>query len=418
MKRFSEIVPLALLLGLLVPISSPLPAGAGPLSHCEPDGLQESGAIYRICMPSIFPWNGDLVIWAHGYVAFNEPVAIPEDQLCLPDGPCIPDIVNTLGFGFATTSYSTNGLAVLQGIEDVVDLVDLFAESQGEPDRVYLVGASEGGLITVLAVEQHPDLFDGGVATCGPIGDFQRQIDYFGDFRAVFDFFFPNLLPGSPTEVPEVLINNWEAYYQQVVMPIVFNPANKGKLDQLLKVAHVPFDKKDPDTIETSVSDALWYNIFATNDAVEKLGGQPFDNQGRRYRGSNNDFLLNLLIERIDADQTARDEIDVNYQTSGELISPLVTLHTTKDQQVFFAHEWLYRKKVRDAGSRALHTNISARRYGHCNFKLSEVLLSFALLVNKVTAEPLEGVEAVLTDPKDLKAFLKQEKKLKIRRRR
>jgi pimeloyl-ACP methyl ester carboxylesterase len=351
-------------------------------------------------------------------VAFNEPVAIPEDQLCLPDGPCIPDIVNTLGFGFATTSYSTNGLAVLQGIEDVVDLVDLFAESQGEPDRVYLVGASEGGLITVLAVEQHPDLFDGGVATCGPIGDFQRQIDYFGDFRAVFDFFFPNLLPGSPTEVPEVLINNWEAYYQQVVMPIVFNPANKGKLDQLLKVAHVPFDKKDPDTIETSVSDALWYNIFATNDAVEKLGGQPFDNQGRRYRGSNNDFLLNLLIERIDADQTARDEIDVNYQTSGELISPLVTLHTTKDQQVFFAHEWLYRKKVRDAGSRALHTNISARRYGHCNFKLSEVLLSFALLVNKVTAEPLEGVEAVLTDPKDLKAFLKQEKKLKIRRRR
>jgi pimeloyl-ACP methyl ester carboxylesterase len=416
MRRFSKMGRLGFLVGLLISLSSP--AAAGPLSHCEPDRLQQSGAVYRICMPPPRLWNGDLVIWAHGYVAFNEPVAIPQDQLCLPEGPCIPDIVNALGFGFATTSYSTNGLAVLQGIEDVIDLVELFAESQGEPDHVYLVGASEGGLITALAVEQHPDVFDGGIAACGPIGDFNRQIDYFGDFRAAFDYFFPGLVPGSPTEVPEALINDWEAYYAQVVMPVVFDPANKGKLDQLLKVAHVPFDKNDPETVKTSVGDALWYNVFALNDAVEKLGGQPFDNRGRRYRGSKNDFLLNLLIERVRADQTALDEIDAHYQTSGELISPLVTLHTTKDQQVPFVHERLYRRKVRDAGAQALHTNIIARRYGHCNFKLSEVILSFAVLVNKVTAEPLEDVDAVLTDPKDLKAFLKQEKKFQIRRRR
>src|SRR5262245_58858423 len=77
---------------------------------CEPDGVQASGAIYRICMPAV--WNGDLVLYAHGYVGAGEPVAIPENQLSLPDGTSVPGIVNALGFAFATTSYSTNGLAV------------------------------------------------------------------------------------------------------------------------------------------------------------------------------------------------------------------------------------------------------------------------------------------------------------------
>ena len=26
---------------------------------CDPDGVQDSGAIYRICMPAFPPWNGD-----------------------------------------------------------------------------------------------------------------------------------------------------------------------------------------------------------------------------------------------------------------------------------------------------------------------------------------------------------------------
>ena len=145
--------------------------------NCEPDGTQTSGAVYRICMPPNWWYNGDLVIYAHGYVAPYEPVAIPEDQLCLPDnGPCLPDIINVLGYGFATTSYSTNGLAVQQGVADVVDLVNVFAQTHGQPNHVYLVGVSEGGLVTALTTEQYPNIFDGGVAACGPVGQLLRQL--------------------------------------------------------------------------------------------------------------------------------------------------------------------------------------------------------------------------------------------------
>jgi poly(3-hydroxybutyrate) depolymerase len=144
--------------------------GAHAESICDPDGIQASGSIYRICMPAA-GYNGVLVVWAHGSQDAGTPVSIPEDQLCFGD-LCLAEIVNELGFAFATSSYSKTGLAVLEGKADLVDLVRLFAKHKGQPRKVYLVGASEGGIITALALEQHPDVFDAGLAACGPIGDF------------------------------------------------------------------------------------------------------------------------------------------------------------------------------------------------------------------------------------------------------
>ena len=74
------------------------------LQSCE-DGYQDSGAVYRICMPPAGNWNGDLLVYAHGYVAFNRPVEIPEDQMVVPGTSLtIDQVANTLGYGFATTS--------------------------------------------------------------------------------------------------------------------------------------------------------------------------------------------------------------------------------------------------------------------------------------------------------------------------
>ena len=104
--------------------------------------------------------------------------------------------MNSLGFAFATTSYSVNGTAIRQGLADVVDLVSVFKNEKGPVGKVYLTGASEGGLITTLATEQRPDLFAAGLAACGPTGSFPGQVNYFGDFRAVFDYFYPGLVAG------------------------------------------------------------------------------------------------------------------------------------------------------------------------------------------------------------------------------
>ncbi|MFQ5340709.1 MAG: alpha/beta hydrolase family protein [Anaerolineae bacterium] len=381
---------------------APAPVGAtevattvGAASTCE-DGQQSSGALYRICMPASDAWNGDLVVFAHGYVAPDDPLEIPEDQMKLPGGMSMPEIANRLGFAFATTSYSTNGLAIREGVADVHDLVGVFTQTHGQPSRVYLVGGSEGGIVTALAVEQYPDVFDGGLAACGPVGDFRRQANYWGDFRVVFDYFFPDLIPGSPIDVPQEVMDNWDSVYVPAIQDAI--QANPRATDQLLRVTHAATDRYHPDSVKATILGLLWYNVFATNDGITKLQGQPFDNSHRVYYGSYNDWRLNRQVQRFNADQSALDEIEAYYQTSGRLTSPLVTLHNTGDPFVPYWHEPLYRWKAFWNGSSLKHSNVPALRYGHCNFNLVEGVAAFAVLYLKVTGSDLLGVEAVLPD--------------------
>jgi hypothetical protein len=352
-------------------------------SACAPDGLQASGAVYRICMPALTTWNRELVIYAHGYVAFNEPIAIPEDQLKLPGGPSIAEIVNSLGYAFATTSYSTNGLAIQQGINDVVDLAALFASLHGDPSRIYLAGPSEGGIITVLAVERYPEIFDGGLSACGPVGDFPSQINYWGDVRVTFDYFFPNVLPGSAIEVPAEVIENWESIYEPRVRAQI--ATHSIRRDQWMAVADIPRNLLSLDETVDSLTQLLWYGVFATNDGVEKLNGQPFDNSQRIYSGSINDSLLNYVVARYAADSSAIQEMQTNYQTTGNVARPLVMLHTT-DPLIPLWHEGIFALKVTEMQRESFVTSLTfPGRYGHCNFDAARVLLGFLVLVHQVT---------------------------------
>lgn len=352
-------------------------------STCAPDGKQASGAIYRICMPQPSCYNGNLVIYAHGYVDAYQPVAIPEDQLTLPDGTNLPKLINNLGFAFATTSYSRNGLAVLEGVKDIRDLVKIFKARNGSVDKVYVVGPSEGGLITAKSIETYPGVYSGGLAACGPVGNFRSQVNYLGDFRVVLDYLFPGLIPGKSTRVPQAVIDNWTKVYEPRIRKAV-----KEKPDlaaELIRVAKVPI-ALNPDNIEDAIIKVAWYSVFATNDARQQLGGQPFDNIGKWYFGSSNDFQLNVKIERVAAEPAAIVSLQ-KYETSGLLAAPLVTLHTTGDQIIPYWHEFLYRQKVEQTGSGEKHINLPAFRYGHCEFNLTEVLLGFLLVLIQTTGQ-------------------------------
>ncbi|MEZ4662430.1 MAG: hypothetical protein R2911_33175 [Caldilineaceae bacterium] len=125
----------------------------------------------------------------------QEPLA---PQTTLPDGTSIPDTVGLLGYTFAATSMRTNGLNVKDGIQDIVDLINEYVAQKGQPDRIYLLGVSQGALTATLVAEQHPELISGALAACGPYGDFQREADYLTDFRVLFDYFFPDAIAAQP----------------------------------------------------------------------------------------------------------------------------------------------------------------------------------------------------------------------------
>ncbi len=339
--------------------------------------------------------------------------------MCVNDF-CLPEIVNGLGFAFATNSYSKTGLAVLQGKDDIVDLVKIFAAQHGQPQKVYLVGASEGGLITALNLEQHPDVFAAGVAACGPVGDFPYQINYFGDSRVTFDYFFPNLIPGDPFDPSPGLMANWSDYYESTVKPIVFDPANRHRLDQWVAVAHLPFDAGNYlATVEVSVRDVLRYSVVNVKDAEATIGGFPFDNAFRLYSGSDNDFLLNIFVRRASADPAAVAEMQASYNTTGVLTRPLITLHTLRDQQVPYFHEQIYFLKTLFSGSLLMrHLGIPIDRFEHCNFTKEEALFSFAvmLLYDGILSE-VSGTASFLTAP-ELAAFESRAKTARLPNRR
>ena len=344
---------------------------------CE-DGLQESGATYRICMPAI--WNGKLLVYAHGYVAPNRPLGITDDQLGVPGSPTVDELANGLGFAFVTSGFRTNGLAIQEGIADLVDAVAIFSAAKGEPSQILLAGVSEGGAIAALAIERHPEIFDGGLAMCGPYGNFREQIDYFGDFRIVFDYFFPTVMPPSAVDIPPSLLDSWEtSYFTDTVQPVITATVNITAVSELLTVTNAAFDENDPTTRIATIEELLWYNVFATNDATIKLGGQPFTNRDRIYTGSADDNQLNQSVARYAADQSALEALTA-YETTGNLIRPLITLHTTGDPVVPYWHTTQYRAKIVAAGRSAFHEQIAYENYGHCQFTSAIILNAFSRL--------------------------------------
>ena len=359
------------------PPSEPPPdQGQPPEPGCS-DGSLEHGALYRICFPAT--WNGDLVLYAHGYVATNRALALPDDRI---GSQSASDLVNELGYAFASTSYRANGLVAPDAVDDLLELADTITRRyQPDPSRTVIVGFSEGGLVATLAAERHPDRFAGALAACGPIGNFRSQLDYIGDFRVVFDYLFPGVLPGTAVDVPQSLRDRWENLYSAAV--VVALAANPAAARNLIAVTGAAVSGTDVASIAETTIGLLWYNVFGTEDAQQRLGGQPFDNGSRVYSGSSDDEALNAGVSRFTADSAALNRLQ-DFETTGELKVPLVTLHTSSDPIVPFSQSTLYGAKADDAGATARLTQTSVERHGHCNFQVPEVLGAFTTLWDKI----------------------------------
>lgn len=369
---------------LLIVVGAAAPAQAsvisvGGSSSCQ-TGAFGSGALWQICVPAT-GWNGRLIVFAHGYVRPGQPLAIPSAQLS--DGADLATATQRLGYAYATTSYRRNGLAIEEGGADIRELVDAFPALSGHtPDHTYLIGVSEGGLIATKLAEQSPERFSGVLAACAPIGDFRRQLDYFTDFRVLFDYFFPGTIPPSPINIPQQVIDTWDVPNTGASTVSLALLINTAQTQQLLSTAAATLQSSiGSSDMLTGTIDVLTYNIYSTNDAIAQLGGNPYDNMARTYSGSSDDAKLNGSngAQRYSASQGALDSIAAHYQTSGDVRIPFVTLHTTGDEIVPIWHEDLYLAKARAAGHH-IH-QIAVQRSGHCNFTAAEVVDAFSLLL-------------------------------------
>ena len=319
---FGAVVALALLL--------PAAAVAQPLIQPGPcvDGDLPHGAKSKICVP-VTGWNGQLVLDAHGYVDVYQ----PKDFYHLDFGVVnLPFLVQSQGFAFATTTYRQNGLAILEG-----------RTTCSTSSRVHRPGMARrcGPLLPAhpKAAGRHAparavsELFSSGLAACAPVGSFRGQVNYVGDFRVLFDYFFRNTVPGTVDNVPPDVVPNWLTYTAPRSLRSFRPTPRRARAD-----AHVRrgLRSRQPGHDRTNDPDVLYYNVFGGTDAEIKLGGNPYGNRLRWYSGSSNDLRLTVRVGRYSASPTALAVI-TQYQTSGHLTRPLVTLHTRGDEVIPFA---------------------------------------------------------------------------------
>jgi poly(3-hydroxybutyrate) depolymerase len=115
-------------------------------------------------------------MWAHGLAGTGLELEV--------DNHPLPALLIPLGYAWAASSYSRNDYDICNGVHDTHVLVSRFNALVGKPSRVFMTGASMGGHITVVSIEQYPNTYDAALPICGALADYEL-FDYFLDFNAV-----------------------------------------------------------------------------------------------------------------------------------------------------------------------------------------------------------------------------------------
>jgi pimeloyl-ACP methyl ester carboxylesterase len=385
------------------PANTTTSPGSGPWARVV-TGETGPGSLYALYIPR--DWNGDAIYFAHGVRPPLDPITLDLNQDNFFE---VRDAVGAEGYAFAYSSFSENGLAIKDGAQRTHQLRGLLtSELKGQPKRSFLAGYSLGALVTLDLAERFPGEYDGLLAMCGMVGGTPRQIQFIGDVRALFDFFYPGVLPGNVTSVsgPPLTQDEVQAL---VVAAISANPFGMFAIASASQtpLAYAPFGSlTDPSspasrTLAQSLIVALYYQLLAAPDVMGRTHGHsPYDNRHTVYTLGTSvipdpgitAFLESLItganagVTRYDSPPDARNYLDNYYSPTGRLQIPVVSVHNAWD---YLApepvHEPAFHDIVKSAGALDMLLQRTVPNYGHCNFDTPIVVGSFQTLVNWVT---------------------------------
>lgn len=339
------------------------------------EGSFGPGAVYAIYRPE--NWNGDLIVYAHGFIDPAAPIALPTNDQFEPTR----DALLGLGYAVAYSSFSENGLAIKDAAQRTHQLSGMFVRHFGQPERTYLMGHSIGGLAVINLAERFPKQYDGVLAMCGTIGGSQAQVDYIANVRILFDLFYPNALPGTVADASA------DVDLSQVVIPAVI-AAISGDPNGALAIASItqtPVPFTNGSQLVESFVRAIGFNFRGFEDVLGRTHQHlPFDNSETVYTSAVLQApvlaFVNAGAERYETTPDAAMYLQHFYQPTGDLEIPVLTLHNAFDPVAPIFHEALYATAVAEAGASDLLVQQTALSYGHCVFGVDRMVGAFAAL--------------------------------------
>ena len=356
-----------------------------------------SGAGYQIEVPE--NWNGGLVVWAHGFRGTGLELTVdmhPLRNLLIPSG-----------YAWAASSYDRNDYDIASGVKSTLALIKRFNGLVGKPSQILMTGASMGGHITGVIIEQYPQLFDGAMPICGVMGDYDL-FDYFLDFNLAAQ----QIGVGGST-------------YPIDPIPYLFGtvPAIKTSLENSaggwptdLNIDGMNFkslveiqsggDRPNFDEAWTfwntfpengsGVPGNFLFDLAVGDGSLPRAPGSAVDNIGTVYQFDTDPDLtdeeeeLNQLIFRIAAQpQTRRKQGLAQVPTiTGDIDVPVLTLHNLGDLFVPVLNQVAYASRVFENGKKDLLVQRAIRGVGHCGFTGIELATAFLDLAAWVDGAP------------------------------
>jgi pimeloyl-ACP methyl ester carboxylesterase len=334
-------------------------------------------AVYEIEVPN--KWNGSLVLYAHGFAGFGTEVSVQQ-----PPAAMRVSLIDQ-GYAWAASSYSENGYTPGIGADDTLALKRKFEQDIGKPKFTYIAGASMGGNVAVLLMEQYPNEFDGGFSMCGAV-DGEGIIDYLTSWTAVAEF-----LSGISFTAPENASNLGTILLTQ--LPKTFGPpdAPTQKGQQFASVVRNLTGGPRPFFLEGFKEQyVVNFGLVISDPQRKTLAAAAATNVGVTYSVDQSLALtneaLNAGVRRYAADPALRNAATHPdaVETSGKISKPLLTIHGLGDLFVPISQEQAYRAKVDAAGDGDFLVQRAIRSAGHCKFSDAEIKAGFADLVGWV----------------------------------
>jgi pimeloyl-ACP methyl ester carboxylesterase len=352
-------------------VSAQTTATQGP-GYMRIDG-EIRGAFFILVQPDA--WNGDLVVLLRGGgVSAGDPVSPPESLFPLAEALAVQ------GYGVAMSSYRSNGFAVSDGIIDSRIAEAQFTSHFGRPLDTFLWGFSMGTHIQQHYLERQPSQYAGGLSVCGSLGGATLAWTTFVHKRAIFDYFFPGVLPGSALSTPTLTSNQFITDYVPLIAGAILADLPRAIEMTGVEQFHYRFTGNVGELIDAVVLSVAIGTLDGA-DLVERAHGIPVDTSATVYSGASDDAALNAGIDRFTADPNAAAYLAAT-DPNGRLIRPILEIHNRVDPIVpLDLHREAYLDILAQTGNTDLVVFREVDRYGHCELTPEELFQAFGDLV-------------------------------------
>ena len=321
------------------------------------------GASYLIEVPA--SWQGGLVVFAHGIQRGPGPGAVAAP----------PMATHILGQGHAwiASGYRAREYQPHLFIDDLIALRELFLKEIGQPRWAIIYGQSMGGHIVVASLEQHPALYQGGLAECGLV-DGISIADYLTAYTAAAELISGVPMLDAPDRETFARILN-ERVVPALGMPGAYT-ARGRQFDSVVKyLMGADQAGNDLPLRLQGLKRRYLLNMMYRPRELEKEpnpGLRAASTAHIRYRidpglGITEDEL-NARVRRIHPVKDARSPAAnaVYAEPTGRLTVPLLTLHETGDAWVPLSLEQSYKRRTIAAGTDHLLVQRVVRGPSHC----------------------------------------------------